>query len=141
MLNRIDQAKPVQEKCRFDRRGIAGVECAVCLPLVMLLVLGTIEASNAIFVQQALTSAAYEGANIASVKGGTTQLAESTAKNVLTTMKISNAKITITPAVTSQTPVGTLVQVTCTAPLKGNTFLFGVLPLKALNATVHVTRL
>lgn len=141
MLNRIDKARPVRVKCRSGRRGIAMVECAVCLPLIMLLVLGAIEVSNAIFVQQALTSAAYEGANIASVKGGTAQLAESTAKNVLTAMRISDAKITITPPVTQQTPVGTAVQVTCTAPLKGNTFVFGVLPLKALNATVHITRL
>lgn len=141
MLNRIDRARPVPAKSRSGRRGIAAVECAVCLPLIMLLVLGTIESSNAIFVQQALTSAAYEGANIASVKGNTADLAESTARNVLDAMKISNATIAITPPVTPQTPAGTVVQVTCTAPLKGNTLLFGVLPLKDLNATVYITRL
>lgn len=47
---------------RPRRRGSAVVELAICLPIVMALVWGTIELSNSIFVKQTITSAAHEGA-------------------------------------------------------------------------------
>ncbi|MDX1926676.1 MAG: TadE family protein [Pirellulaceae bacterium] len=47
------------------RRGAAVVEFAVCLPLLMLIVLGAIEATHGIFLKQALSAAAYEGMRVA----------------------------------------------------------------------------
>lgn len=44
------------------RLGSAVVELAICLPIVMGLVWGTIELSNSIFLKQTITSAAHEGA-------------------------------------------------------------------------------
>lgn len=44
------------------RRASAVVELAICLPVVMMLIWGTIELSNSIFLKQTLTSAAHEGA-------------------------------------------------------------------------------
>src|SRR5690606_8773792 len=98
---------------RNERRGVVTVELAVCLPVITLFVLGTIEAANAIFVQQALTSAAYEGANVASAVGSNEQKATAAASQVLAAMGVTGATITVTPQVTPQTPVGTHVQVTC----------------------------
>ena len=37
------------------------VEFAVCLPMLMVLMLGSIEATSAIFLKQSLVAAAYEG--------------------------------------------------------------------------------
>ncbi len=42
------------------RRGVAAVEFAVCLPLLVLLIFGSIEASSMIFLKQTLNVAAYE---------------------------------------------------------------------------------
>lgn len=44
-----------------DRRGTSVVEFAVCMPLIMLIVLGAIEATSMIFLKQSLQAAAYEG--------------------------------------------------------------------------------
>lgn len=46
---------------RRNRRGVAAVEMAVCLPVIILLVFGAIEASSFIFLKQSLNVAAYEG--------------------------------------------------------------------------------
>ena len=46
---------------RAESTGAVIVEMAVCLPLMLLVVFGCIEANNAIFRGQALTSVAHEG--------------------------------------------------------------------------------
>jgi Flp pilus assembly protein TadG len=52
----------MQTNQKYKRRGSAVVELAICLPVVMLLVWGTIELNNSIFIKQTVTSAAHEGA-------------------------------------------------------------------------------
>ena len=42
--------------------GMATVELAVCLPLLVLVIFGSIEACNMIFLKQSLTEAAHQGA-------------------------------------------------------------------------------
>ena len=46
---------------RRTRRAVAAVEFAVCLPVIIMLVFGAIEASSFIFLKQSLNVAAYEG--------------------------------------------------------------------------------
>jgi Flp pilus assembly protein TadG len=97
------------------------VELAVCLPFLMIVVLGAIEATNAIFLQQRLTSAAYEGARMATTPGQTSAAATTAAQNVLTNFGISGSTITITPTVSGTTTTGTQVTVSVSAPLGSNT--------------------
>ena len=56
-------------RLRPRRRGSAVVELAICLPIVMALVWGTIELSNSIFLKQTITSAAHEGALVGTSHG------------------------------------------------------------------------
>lgn len=56
---------------KSSRRASAVVELAVCLPIIMLLVWGTIELNNSIFLKQTLTSAAHEGALVGTGNGAT----------------------------------------------------------------------
>ncbi len=44
-----------------QRRGAAAVELAICLPLLVLLVMASIEACTMIFLDHSLTIASYEG--------------------------------------------------------------------------------
>ena len=46
---------------RKKSRGAAVVELAICLPLLIALVWGTIELNGSIFLKQTLTSAAHDG--------------------------------------------------------------------------------
>ncbi|MDX1948132.1 MAG: TadE/TadG family type IV pilus assembly protein [Pirellulaceae bacterium] len=127
--------------CQRKRRGAAAVEFAICLPLLLTLVLGVIETSNALFVQHAITCAAYEGANVASATGGTSATANTRAQQVLTSLGIKSATVSFSPAVTSSTPVGTKIVVTCTVPLTANLASFGYLSGPSLTAVVTTAKL
>lgn len=125
----------------FARRGVAATEFAVCLPLMMALVMGVIETSNAIYVQQAITSAAYEAANVASATAGSSVEAGVRAQQVLSSLGIKSATLTFSPTVTSSTPLGTQIVVTCSVPLTANMASFGYLGGPTLKATVTTVKL
>ena len=48
------------KKPNRDRRGVATVEFAVLLPIMVLILLGTIECTSMIFLQQSLEIVCYE---------------------------------------------------------------------------------
>lgn len=98
------------------RRGAAAIETAVALPLLVILVFGSIELANAVFLKQSLNMAAYEAAKVITRPGDNNTLATTRCQQVLAMRKISNYTLTITPTVTARTPTGTQVTVTITAP-------------------------
>lgn len=53
------------------RRGTAVVELAICIPLLFLLIFGSIEVTNLIFLRQTLVESGYEGALLGSQKNTT----------------------------------------------------------------------
>ncbi|MCA9052609.1 MAG: pilus assembly protein [Planctomycetaceae bacterium] len=104
------------------RRGVAAVEFAVCLPVMLLITFGAIEAANGIYLKQILTQAAYEGARVASTVGATQSEAEAFSQLILDSRSIQNATINITPTINANTPSGTEVTVIVTAPSNSNAF-------------------
>lgn len=102
------------------RWGAATVELAVCLPMMMTIVLGSIEATNAVFLRQALAQAAYEGARAASTSGVDDATARARCQAVLTARNIHGATITITPTIVTNTARGTDVTVQVAAPVTAN---------------------
>ena len=121
-----------------SRQGTATVELVVCLPILMIIALGSIEATNAIFLKEHLTSAAYEGACAAITPGQTSAGATTAAQNVLTQFNISGGTVAITPAVTSTTATGTQITVSVTAPLSSNSWMAPFIVGKAIT-TVGAT--
>ena len=108
-----------------ERRGAALVEFAVCLPLLLILILGSMEATSAIFIRQALTTSAYEGVREAIRIRSTTAGATSRAQAVLTARQIRNATIQFTPADVQSAPRGSSIVVEVSAPYKANSPFFG----------------
>lgn len=102
------------------RKGTATAELAVCLPLLVVLVLGGMEAANGIFLKQGLTVAAYETAKMATTVGFTAAQAEARGNEILNTMGLSGSDIEIDPPTTRQMAPGELVTVTVTAPCSLN---------------------
>jgi Flp pilus assembly protein TadG len=102
------------------RLGVAAAELAVCLPIVVLLVIATIEACSALFLKQALTAAAYEGVRTAIEEGATTTIVQNACNQILADRKIQNAKVTIKPANIAALNPGEFVDVTVSAPCNSN---------------------
>ena len=101
------------------RRGTATVELAVCLPVMVLVTLGAIESTNAIYLKQSLTSIAYEGVRIASGAGGTASDAQQVCQTMLAARNIRGATVTCTP-ITSGTSPGTPITVNVSASVANN---------------------
>ena len=106
-----------------NRRGTATVELAVCLPMLVIIALGSIEATNAIFLKDRLTSAAYEAHARQPPRDRPPRGATTAATNILTQFNISGGQVTITPAVTASTATGTQVTVSVSAPFSSNSWM------------------
>ena len=101
-------------------RGVAATELAVCLPIIVLLVIATIEACGALFLKQSLTAAAYEGVRTAISQGATTATVQAACNQVLADRRIKGAKITISSTNIAGLNPGDFVDVTVSAPCASN---------------------
>jgi Flp pilus assembly protein TadG len=105
------------------RRGVAAAELAVCLPVVVLMVLATIEACTMIFLKQSLTVASYEGVRTALVKDATSADVQAACKQVLSDRRVDGATVTINPSNVAALQPGDRVAVTVDAPCAPNSAL------------------
>ena len=101
-------------------RGVAAAELAVCLPIVVLLVVATIEACSAVFLKQSLTVAAYEGVRTALVEGATASTVQTACNQVLSDRKIEGATVKVSPLDIAVLKPGEYVDVTVMAPCSEN---------------------
>ena len=106
------------------RRGAAVVEFAVCLPLLMLIILGAIEATHGIFLKQALSAAAYEGMRVAIEPRSKQADATQQAQAILNARLVKGSKITFDTNVDTA-PRGQKVAVEISAPLSLNSPFIG----------------
>jgi Flp pilus assembly protein TadG len=102
------------------KRGVAAAELAVCLPVVVLIVIATIEACSALFLKQSLTVAAYEGARTALADRTIPGSVQAAVNQVLTDRKVKGGTVTITPANIANLKPGDFVDITVSAPCNSN---------------------
>ena len=93
------------------RRAVAAVEAALTLPLLVLLVFGSIEVANSLFLAQALSFASYEGVREAARPGSTTAQVNARVAEIMTARGINDYTVTITPTLTNATARGTMMTV------------------------------
>jgi Flp pilus assembly protein TadG len=105
---------------RRKTRGVAAAELAVCLPVVVLLVLATIESCSAIFLKQSLTVAAYEGVRTAIEKGASAASVQTICNQILTDRRVKGSKVSISPSDIASLNPGDYVNVTVSAPCSPN---------------------
>lgn len=96
------------------RAGAAALEAAISVPLLVTIVFGAIEISNAIYLRQSLNMAAYEAAKVVTKPGANETLARTRCAEILNIRNVSNYTLTFTPTITTATPRGTSVTVTLT---------------------------
>jgi Flp pilus assembly protein TadG len=120
MVTKFRRSRLRQSHQPAARRGVAAAELAVCLPIVVLLVLATIEACTMIFLKQSLTAASYEGVRTALVKDATFSDVQAACDQILSDRRIDGAKVTVKPANITLLKPGDSVDVTVTAPCASN---------------------
>ncbi len=124
-MRRVRSTKRSTSLWRKARHGAALVEFAVCLPVIMLLILGSMEATSAIFVRQALTTAAYEGIREAIRTRASTAEATARAQAVLNARQIRGSTIRFSPTDTSTAARGAIVSIEVSANYAANSPFFG----------------
>jgi Flp pilus assembly protein TadG len=105
----------VQQVSHDSERGAAAVEFAILLPLLLMLVLGTIEFGRAYNAQITLTNAARDGVRVMAISGNQTA-ARSAAKNAAVALNpgLQDTNIQFGTACPSTIPAGTSPQATFT---------------------------
>ena len=130
-------------KITGSESGTATVEAAVCLPLLLVLVFGSIESSNAIFLKQSMTVAAYESAKVASAPQGTIANAAIRCQEVMDVRDVPNYTMSVSPSsLDADTASGTTV--TVTVQVNGDAASMGPLWFftgKTLSKSVSMVRL
>ncbi len=119
MLHRKRKRLANQGVGRF-RSGLAVVEFAVCLPILVIIVFGSIEACNAVYLKQAVTAAAYEAARVATGTGGTKIAAQTRGEEILSARTINGATVTFDPPLETSWLRGSRVSVTVSVPADQN---------------------
>jgi Flp pilus assembly protein TadG len=124
---------------RRTRAGSAAVELAICLPVMIVFLLGSVETADLVFLKSILKSAAYEGARKATAPGQTAANAQTAAMALLTERGVTAGIVTVAPDVTQSTATGTVVTVLVTAPLGSNSILRPVVLQGITNVSARVT--
>ena len=114
-----------KQRPRSRRRGAAIVEFAVCLPLLMLIVLGAIEATHAMFLKQALSAAAYEGMRVAIEPRSTQAEAVAQVNSILNSRLVKGSSLVFNPANTENVERGQKISLEISAPISANSPFIG----------------
>ena len=103
-----------------QRKGAAAVELATCLPLILLLTLATVQASQMFYLRQTLTVSAYEGIREAVDHETTDARVQAACNRILDDRGIKDATIDVSPSDYLTAPRETWITVTVSAPSNSN---------------------
>jgi Flp pilus assembly protein TadG len=110
----------IRRRRETPRRGAAAVELAICLPLLVLLVMASIEACTMIFLDHSLTIASYEGVRAGINYDGTNADVLARANAIINSRDIQGAQVTIDPPDVESAERGETIAVTVSAPCNLN---------------------
>lgn len=119
----------MKSKNRSKRSGVAAAEFAVCLPVLVLLLMGSIETCSMIFVKQSLACAAYEGTRKALQPNATAADVRRACLDLLGDRNVRGATVTITPSDLTLAREGEYIRVQVSATAAAN----AVTPLRFYN--------
>ena len=109
------------------RKGIAVVELAICLPILVIVALATIEACAMLQLKQNASIVAYEGARIGILPGSGEDLVHLQCEMLLDDRNIEGYTVTLAPSDPSSMDPGDLFRVTVSADCAANALFGGFL--------------
>lgn len=129
---------------RRSRSGAAVVEAALCIPVIILLMFGTLEISAGFYLKESLTIAAYEGARTGAKRRATRAQVLARVNDILVARNVqlgSSGSIVVTPNDLSTLSALQPLTVTVRAPTTGNSALiFDSIANRNVTATVRMAR-
>jgi len=123
-MNQLETRRP-RRSDKKRRFGVATVELALCLPVLVLLVFGSIEAASFIFLKQSLHVAAYEGIREAIRAGSSDADATSRSTAILNSRFVRDGNVRFTSGSVASVPRGQQIVVEVSAPTRTNSPLAG----------------
>ncbi len=105
------------------RRAAAAAELAICLPLIVFLLLASLEACSMIFLDHSLTIASYEGVRVAINYDGNNPDVIARCNQILNDRGVNDATISINPSNVATVNRGTQITITTSAPCNSNALL------------------
>lgn len=113
---------------RRSRKGAAVAELAVVLPILMIMVFGTLEICERLLLRQSAAVAAYETARMSARRTMTAERATARGLEILESRRINGGTININPSDLSEISTGEQIRVTVLVPINNNTLMKYVLP-------------
>lgn len=140
-LIKRQNSRPASARRNGPRRGAAVVEMAVCLPVMLLIGLGSIQAASMIFLRQAMVQSAYEAAKVAVQSNATVASARAAATRVAAGRRVNSVNVEFTPSDITRVPKGQPIRVIVSAPGNSNSVLpFGVFENKRVLASAVMVK-
>ena len=107
------------------RKGAAATEFALCLPPLLLLIFGSIEACNAIFLDHSTLIVAYEGIREAVKPDATDARVRQRCDEIIASRNIQSATVTFTPSEIAAANRGEHIAITVAAACDENSLFAG----------------
>lgn len=105
------------------RCAAAAAELAICLPLIVFLLLASLEACSMIFLDHSLTIASYEGVRVAINYDGTNATVLARCNQIINDRGVAGATVAMIPANVANVDRGNRVTITVSAPCNANALL------------------
>jgi len=114
----------LRRQSQTDRKnGAAVVEFAVCLPVILILLLGGIECTSMVFVSQSLNVVAYEGIRAAIRSNATTTDTLARCDEVILERNLQDVQVTLSPSNIEDLDRGTQISVVVSCPVNSNSVM------------------
>lgn len=105
------------------RRAAAAAELAICLPLIVFLLLASLEACSMIFLDHSLTIASYEGVRMAINYDGNNTDTLARVNQIINDRGVEDATITLNPSNVANVDRGNRITISVAAPCNSNAIL------------------
>ena len=108
---------------KHRRRGVAAVELAVCLPILLLFAVATIEVCGMLQMAQTLKIASFEGARVGVVPGAKAENVQFQCETLLNDRNVNSYSISMTPSDPAALTEGEFFQVSIDVQYGQNSYL------------------
>lgn len=132
--------RSVSNSSKGIRGGVAAVELALVIPVLLFIAMATVEICDLIFLNQSLQVSAYEGARISIVPGATQYDVEYQIAEIASARNLDNPTVKVTPSNFGSVPAGEFVTVEVTIDTKKRTYFSNLITESERSVSVSMMK-